>query len=431
MPRLKASPELGSEYLPLLDLNATETPTNASVRLPASTETPDIAINLARTNTWATSLPSTQRAFYIQAPTYACSAVSTLTTAATLAISGAPVAGTNASITNRYALHVESGLSQLAALRIAAGTTSVAPFKLTSGTNLTAAEAGALEYNGTSLFFTPVSTRKTVSLAEDGASNLRETGGPTTLAIGAVADGQTLSRSGSTVIGVYDWCRMFMAPGRKRWRSVVNRNASNSRLATGSSNAAFAGSPGAAADEAEGCFLPLVTGASSGNTSGGFPVTNGDATAASVAAQMRWTPAFVHRFKTSSDLSSIRLMIGCANGAVSASDSPTSPCICLRYSTGASDTGWVVYSYDGSTGSATSQVASIAADTAYWLVIDVSSTSSVRVWLGTTLANLALVSTKATNLPASTSFQNSTINVTTLTNATRTLKFQLSEGACD
>lgn len=263
------------------------------------------------------------------------------------------------------------------------------------------------------------------------ARGLRETAGPTTLTLGAVADSQDLTRSGSTLIGIYDWCRMFVAPGRKRWRCHVNRLASNSRLAIGTSNSAFGGSPGTAADEAEGAFLPLVTGATSGNTSGGFPVTNGDATTSSVAAQMRWNPTFVHRFKTGSDITSTRLMIGCSNGTVSASDTPTTPCICLRYSTGASDTGWVVYSYDGSNGSATSQVASIAADTSYWLVIDVVSTSSVRVWLGTTLANLALVATKSTNLPASTSFQNSTINITTLTNATRTVKFNLAEGASD
>jgi len=261
------------------------------------------------------------------------------------------------------------------------------------------------------------------------ARGLRETAGPTTLTLGDIADNQDLTRSGSTVIGIYDWCRMFVAPGRKRWRNQVNRLGANSRVAVGTSNSAFGGSPGTATDEAEGSFLPLVTGATSGNASGGFPVTNGDAIASSVAAQMRWNPTFIHRFKTSSDLSNIRLMIGCSNGTVSGSDTPTSPCICLRYSTSASDTGWVVYSYDGSTGSATSQVASIATDTSYWLIIDVVSTSSARIWLGTTLANLTLVATKSTNLPASTSFQNSTINVTTLTNATRTIKFCLAEGA--
>ncbi len=44
-------------------------------------------------------------------PTYAFTAADTITTAATLAITGAPVAGLNATLTNRYALLVEDGAS--------------------------------------------------------------------------------------------------------------------------------------------------------------------------------------------------------------------------------------------------------------------------------------------------------------------------------
>jgi hypothetical protein len=49
-----------------------------------------------------------------------------------------------------------------AALQIGAGTASLAPLKLTSGTNLTTAEAGAIEFDGTNLFFSPSTTRQTV-----------------------------------------------------------------------------------------------------------------------------------------------------------------------------------------------------------------------------------------------------------------------------
>lgn len=50
--------------------------------------------------------------------------------------------------------------SPTAALHLKAGTAaaSTAPLKLTSGTNLTTAEAGAMEYNGSSLLFTPTTT---------------------------------------------------------------------------------------------------------------------------------------------------------------------------------------------------------------------------------------------------------------------------------
>ena len=41
-----------------------------------------------------------------------------------------------------------------------AGTATVAPIKLTSGTNLTAAAAGAIEYDGTALYMTPFGTSR-------------------------------------------------------------------------------------------------------------------------------------------------------------------------------------------------------------------------------------------------------------------------------
>lgn len=45
-------------------------------------------------------------------------------------------------------------------------TASTAPLKFTSGTNLTTAEAGAVEYDGTNLYFTPASARKTFAFLD-------------------------------------------------------------------------------------------------------------------------------------------------------------------------------------------------------------------------------------------------------------------------
>lgn len=55
-----------------------------------------------------------------------------------------------------------------ARLKPVAGTTAAntAPIKLTSGTSMTKAEAGAIEYDGTNLYFTPSATRKTVSFSD-------------------------------------------------------------------------------------------------------------------------------------------------------------------------------------------------------------------------------------------------------------------------
>jgi len=79
----------------------------------ASTELTDINFNLARTITFQAGAITNQRAFRIQNPTYGFAATSTITTAATVAITGAPVAGTNATITNSYALLIEAGATRL------------------------------------------------------------------------------------------------------------------------------------------------------------------------------------------------------------------------------------------------------------------------------------------------------------------------------
>lgn len=87
------------------------TPTDTG--LTASTEAPGIvfggdASGTTVTRTRAAGATTLQREYIFTAPTYAADSATTITTAATLAVTGAPVAGTNATLTNRYALLVES-----------------------------------------------------------------------------------------------------------------------------------------------------------------------------------------------------------------------------------------------------------------------------------------------------------------------------------
>jgi hypothetical protein len=60
----------------------------------------------------------------------------------------------------------KSGGTMTGTLILVTGTTTIAPVKLVSGTNLTTPQAGAVEFNGTNLFFTPSSTRKTVAFTD-------------------------------------------------------------------------------------------------------------------------------------------------------------------------------------------------------------------------------------------------------------------------
>jgi len=73
-------------------------------------ESPDVLFTLG-SKTWAAGNITTQRFFQITQPTANFATASTITTATTLSIAGAPVAGTNATITNPYTFNVESGAS--------------------------------------------------------------------------------------------------------------------------------------------------------------------------------------------------------------------------------------------------------------------------------------------------------------------------------
>jgi hypothetical protein len=91
------------------------------------------------------------------------------------------------------------GVTPTAKLHIAAGTTTVAPLLLTSGTNLTAPTAGAMEYDGTSLYFTAASTRKAIAYA-DGTNITFPTNGTVTTVSVASANGfaGTVSNASTT-----------------------------------------------------------------------------------------------------------------------------------------------------------------------------------------------------------------------------------------
>jgi hypothetical protein len=84
-------------------------------------------------------------------------------------------------------------------LKAGTATASSAPLKFTSGTNLTTAEAGAMEFNGTNLFFSPSTTRHTVnhgltgSATLDFPSTLTLLSADLTITVTGAADGDVVS----------------------------------------------------------------------------------------------------------------------------------------------------------------------------------------------------------------------------------------------
>lgn len=82
----------------------------AHVTLPPSAENVDVRFDFGRTVQWQTGDFATQRHFLIIAPTLAFSGASTISSAATFAVTGPPIEGTNATITKGYSIWSQSGV---------------------------------------------------------------------------------------------------------------------------------------------------------------------------------------------------------------------------------------------------------------------------------------------------------------------------------
>lgn len=104
-PVLAISPTVGTGTQPS---SVTVTAPNHTA-LTAATEYSDVFLNLNRTVQFSAGFLSSQRAIKISAPTYSAVSASTFTNAATIQIDSAPIAGTNLTLTNAYALRVLTG----------------------------------------------------------------------------------------------------------------------------------------------------------------------------------------------------------------------------------------------------------------------------------------------------------------------------------
>lgn len=105
----------GTEVLRIFDTGQfTFTSTVPTANIAASTEKIQSDFNFSATKTWATGPLATQREVVFRAPTYAFATASTITTAATVAITGAPIAGSNATITTPLSFWIQAGNSLFA-----------------------------------------------------------------------------------------------------------------------------------------------------------------------------------------------------------------------------------------------------------------------------------------------------------------------------
>lgn len=388
------SPHIGPDFLPFIRLDAsTAVPANASVRLPAGTATPDISIDLARSVEWATSLPTNQYALYISAPTYACTSPSTIANAATVYISGAPVAGTNATITNAYALDCGGDVRIDGDVIVGSGTIS-APL---SGMRT----YGLPDTSGT-VVVAPTSSTSTEALFATSTA-----GAPAFRAIAA---------------NDLPWWVSDYSPFRRRARQHPLQG-STGRTTIGASAGSLSGTVGTTTADANGYGQTITSAASSGSIAGGPFI------AASSGGDWRTShsPAVIFGIQSGSDITSYRFICGYSSAAVGSADADgTKHSAYFRFSTNASDTGLVAVTANGSSATVSSQIASFSASTAYYLAIRASA-SAVEFWVGTSMSNLSLVHTATSTLPSSSTTLNAYCAATTLTNASRTITYYGSD----
>jgi hypothetical protein len=99
----------------------------AHTTLTASTEASDVNFNLARTVQFSTGALATQRAVQIGNPTYGFVGASTITDASTFDIIGAPVAGTNATITRAWGARVTGNVAMQGSVKVGTSAATNAP----------------------------------------------------------------------------------------------------------------------------------------------------------------------------------------------------------------------------------------------------------------------------------------------------------------
>lgn len=156
------------------------------------------------------------------------------------------------------------------------GTTTVAPFKFVAGTNLTAAAAGAMEWNGTNLFITQTTgpTRKTLAYTD---GNI--TGSAATL-----TTGRTIAMTGDVVwtSPAFDGSGNVTAAGTIQAGAVTGSKIANTTItAANITNATITGTQLAASTVANSNLATMTAGTVKANVTGGSAAPT-DATPSSV-----------------------------------------------------------------------------------------------------------------------------------------------------
>jgi hypothetical protein len=161
-------------------------------------------------------------------------------------------------------------------LTLRAGTASIgtAPLYLQSGTNLTAAAAGAVEFDGTNLYFSPSTTRKTVAFLDSTMSG-NTTGSAATLTTSRSLWGQSFNGS-AAVTGALSGATQVI--GTASTNFILKAADFSATTGTAPATYIYGGESTAATGNAQGGSVYIYSGAvgSAGGTAGSINIGSGE-----------------------------------------------------------------------------------------------------------------------------------------------------------
>lgn len=173
----------------------------AHTGLTASTENTDVDVHLGRTVQWATGALTLQRFMRIRQPTIGFVGASTVTNAATLQIDGAPIAGTNATLTETAALRVLTGAAAAKGIVIRLATSQTGNWleaQDSSAATVFYVKSGILSITQFSGGTTSLETASGISLWKSGVNTILSANGSGYLASFTMASGGNIVLDAAT-----------------------------------------------------------------------------------------------------------------------------------------------------------------------------------------------------------------------------------------
>jgi hypothetical protein len=197
-------------------------------------------------------------------------------------------------------------------------------------------------------------------------------------------------------------------PHRRRVdRLSIVQGTAGTWYAAGGGSVAINGAGNSNADDADGPFIRIDTG-----------TTSGDEAYVKLTADYKrdWLSDLIAYIKTPPTITSLRMFVGFFSAIPTNTDNPSGHYAAFRYSTVAGDAGWRFMTKDNSTQSIVTGSSTFTADTPYVLRVKMLA-SSIEAYI-----NDALVFTASSNLPGASTLMAPTHHIFTQTAAARILK---------